>query len=135
MQGTNNVSLKAQRGVTLVGLIVVIGLLIFLGMFAMKVGPYFMEYLNAKNAIEVVKKTEGTAQQQRYAFTKNADISNISSISGQDLILYKVNGQTEVAFDYEARIQLLSNAALLIRFSATTDKSGVIPPKPEVTIN
>ncbi|SHG60599.1 DUF4845 domain-containing protein [Massilia sp. CF038] len=127
MYSTKPVSLQSQRGITITGLVVSLGLILFVGLFAMKVFPYVLEYRAAKNAIQSVKHSDGTPQVQRYAFDKTADINGIKSISGSDIIIYKVNGQTEAAFDYETKIDLFTNVYLGVRWMATTDPSGKMP--------
>jgi hypothetical protein len=130
MHGTKQVSLQAQRGVSLTSLIIGIAVIMMIGMFAMKVFPFFMEYRAAKSAIVLVKHTEGSPLEQRRAFERAAEINRISTISSKDLILYKVSGQTEVAFDYETKIALFTNVSLVVRWADTTDPSGVIPEAP-----
>lgn len=125
-------SLTSQRGVSLSGLIVVFGIIIVLAMLALKIIPFLIEYKASKDAIGFAKNTNGSVQEIRAAFDRNADINMIKSVSGRDLIITKNNGTTEVAFDYESKIPLLTNVTLLIHFAATTDKSGIIPEKPEV---
>ena len=134
MHGSNNVSLKAQRGVSLSGLIVVLGVIIAVAMLALKVIPSVLEYRSIKDGIAAAKATNGTPAELRLAFNKNADINAVTTIDGSDLMIGKVNGETEVAFDYEQRIPLFSNVALVIHYAGTTDKSGVIPEKSETPI-
>jgi hypothetical protein len=128
----SQLSLKTQRGISLTGLIVVFGVIIMIAILALKVIPRLLEYKSAKDAIVSVKATKGTPKEMRTAFEKYAEINTISSITSHDLIITKVNNESEVAFDYESRIPLFSNVTLLIHFAATTDASGVIPEKPEV---
>lgn len=130
MHGTTQTSLQAQRGISLTSLIIGIAVIMMIGMFAMKVFPFFMEYRAAKSAIQAVKHTEGSALEQRRAFERAAEINRITTISPKDLILYKVNGQNEVAFDYETKIPLFTNVSLVVHWADTTDPSGVIPEAP-----
>ena len=134
MYGTKQVSLKAQRGVSLSGLIVVLGVIIAVAMLALKVVPSMLEYKSIKDGIAAAKATNGTPAEMRLAFNKNADINAVTTIDGGDLMINKVNGETEVAFDYEQRIPLFSNVALVIHYAGTTDKTGVVPEKPETPI-
>ncbi len=131
MYGSKQVSLKAQRGVSLSGLVVVLGVIIAVAMLALKVIPSVLEYKSIKDAIVAAKATNGTPAEMRLAFNKNADINAVTTIEGSDLMIGKVNGETEVAFDYEQRIPLFRNVALVIHYAGTTDKTGVIPEKPE----
>ncbi len=134
MYGSKQVSLKAQRGVSLSGLIVVLGVIIAISMLALKVIPSVLEYRSIKDAIVAAKATNGTPAEMRLAFNKNADINAVTTIEGKDLMITKVNGETEVAFDYEQRISLFKNVALVIHYTGTTDKTGVIPEKTEMPL-
>jgi hypothetical protein len=134
MYGSQQVSLKAQRGVSLTGLIVVMAIIIAVAMLGLKVIPGMLEYKSIKDAIVAAKATKGTPAEMRLAFNKTADINAVTTITGQDLIFDKVNGETEVAFDYEQRIELFKNVALVIHYAGTTDKSGVVPARPETPV-
>lgn len=131
MHGSKQVNLHAQRGVSLSGLIVVLGVVAAVAMLGMKVFPSILEYKAAKDAIAAAKNTNGSVQDIHLAFNKNADINAITTIAGRDLIISRDSGETEVSFDYEKKIPLFTNVHLVIRYAATTDKSGVIPEKPE----
>ena len=125
-------SLTSQRGVSLSGLIVVLGIIFVFAGLALKVVPFILEYKAAKGAIAFAKAGGGSVQEMRAAFDRNADINTIKSINGKDLIISKNGTETEVAFDYESKIPLITDVYLGIRFNATTDKSGIVPEKPEV---
>jgi hypothetical protein len=134
MDGTQAVfspQLRQQRGVSLTGLIFLLAILSVLFLFAAKIFPTVLEYRAIKNSIAAAKATNGTPAEMRNAFDKNADINTIKVISSKDLIISKDSGETEISFDYESRIPLFSNVTLLIEYSGTTDKSGIVPAKPE----
>ena len=134
MYGSNKVSLKAQRGVSLSGLIVVMGIIIAVAMLGLKVIPSVLEYKSIKDGIVAAKATNGTVQEMRMAFDKNADINAVTTITGKDLMINKINGETEVSFDYDQRIPLFTDVTLVIHYSGTTDKTGIVPDKPEQPI-
>lgn len=131
MYGSKQASLNSQRGVTLTGLIVVMGIIIAVAMLALKVVPGMLEYKSIKDGIAAAKAQNGTPAEMRMAFDKNADINAVTTIAGKDLMISKVNGETEVAFDYEEKIPLFKNVTLLIHYAGTTDKSGIVPEKAE----
>ena len=122
---------NTQRGISLVGLIVVLAILGALFILGMKTVPAFAEYSAVKDAIKLAKEAGGTPQEMRQSFDKNADINNIDSIKGRDLVISKESGETEISFAYEKRIPLVSIASLLLDFAGTTDKSGAVAKKPE----
>jgi hypothetical protein len=129
MYDSKKASLKTQQGVSLSGLIVVMGVIIAVAMLALKVIPSMLQYKSIKDGIVAAKNTKGTPQEMRLAFDKNADINAVTTLTGRDLMISKVNGETEVAFDYEQRIPLFTNVALVIHYAGTTDPTGVIPEK------
>ena len=131
MHGSKQVSLQAQRGVSISGLIVVLGILLAVGMLAMKVIPSLLEYKSIKSGIAAAKANNGTPVEMRLTFDKNADINSVTRITGKDLMITKVNGETEVAFDYDQSIPLFKDVTLVIHYAGTTDKSGIIPEKTE----
>jgi hypothetical protein len=130
MYGPKPANLAKQQGVSLMGLIFVLAIITFLAMFAMKVFPTFLEYRSVKEGIMAAKKIDGTVREIQISFDKHADINRIDSIKGNELIITKETGETQVAFAYTARIPLITNVTLLIDYSGTTDPSGKIPEKP-----
>jgi hypothetical protein len=134
MYGSNKATLKAQRGVSLSGLIVVLGIIIGVAMLALKVIPSVLEYRSIKSGIVAAKSAGSTPAEMRNSFDKHADINAVTVISGKDLMINKISGETEVSFDYDQRIPLFTNVALVIHYAGTTDKSGIVPEKSETPI-
>jgi hypothetical protein len=130
MYGPKPANLAKQQGVSLVGLIFVLAIIIFVAMFGMKVFPTFLEYRSVKAGIISAKKADGTVRDIQLSFDKHADINRIESIRGNELIITKDTGETQIAFAYTARIPLITNVYLMIDYSGTTDPSGKIPEKP-----
>jgi type II secretory pathway pseudopilin PulG len=131
MHGSQKVALQHQRGVSLSGLIFVLAILGLLAIFAMKLIPSLLEYKSAKDAIKSAKATNGTPQEMRKTFSRNADMNDVLAVTGQDLIITKDGGQTEIAFAYSKDIPLFTNVKLVIDFEATTNPNGDIPEKTE----
>jgi hypothetical protein len=116
---------KAERGVSLSGLIFGLAVISVVAVFAMKVLPSYFEFRSVKNAIEKAKEAGGSAGAMKATFDKYAEIDNVSAVRGRDLVISKDTGETELSFAYEKRIPLVGNASLVIDYAGTTDKSGV----------
>ena len=134
MYGSKQVNLQSQRGVSLSGLIVGLGIIFFIAVLGMRVFPTFLEYRSAKDGIASAKRTGGTAAEMRNAFNKHAEINTITAIDGKDLIVTNNNGDIDLSFDYENKVSLFTNVYLGIRYAATTNKSGVIPEKSDTPV-
>jgi len=120
------VTLDRQGGMSLTGLIlglVVVGLVAVL---AIKVIPSWLEYRSIKDGIVRVKAEGGTVPEMQRAFDKFADINNVESVKGRDLIISKDGGEPEISFAYQKRIALTDSASIVIDYDGTTDPSGVV---------
>lgn len=126
MQGRRQYSTGAERGFSLSGLIFVLAVLGVAAIFAAKVFPSYLEYRAAKDGIARAKAAGGSVAEMKSSFDKTAEINNIDSIHGRDLVFTKENGEQEISFAYEKRIALAGNVSLLIDYAGTTDKSGVV---------
>ncbi len=131
MYGSKQLSLASQRGVSVSGLIVFFALALAVAMLGLKVIPYYIEFNGIKAAMTSARSTGGTVAEIRNAFDKSAEVNSITIIKGRDLIINKVGNQNEIAVDYEPRIPLAKNIALMIHFTHTTDPSGKMPEKVE----
>ena len=114
-----------QDGISLVGLIVVLAALGFIGVLAMKILPTYTEYRAIQNAIVEAKKAGGNSVVEiQKSFDANAIATYISSITGRDLVIGKEDGEMEVSFAYEKKIPLVGPASLLLEYQGTTAKNG-----------
>jgi hypothetical protein len=80
-----------QRGISIMGLIAGLFILVILALFGMKLIPSFMEYRTARNAIEAIsrEKQGASVADIRKAFEARATIDDISSVKPQDLEITK----------------------------------------------
>ena len=109
---------RAQRGVTLLGLLfwaIVVG---SLALVALRVLPTVNEYLTIQRAVNKVT-TSGptTVPEIRVAFDRQKDIEYaITTISGKDLKITKEDDQIVVRFAYDKEIELVAPVYLLIKY-------------------
>jgi len=115
-----------QAGVSLTGLILVLAVLGFIGVLALKIVPTYTEYRAVLNAIKAAKATGGSVREIQQSFDNSATVNYISSITSKDLIIGKDNGEMEVSFAYEKKIPLVGPASLLLEYAGTTAKDGVV---------
>lgn len=107
---------KQQRGISLIGLIIVGALLAFFGVVGAQVLPTALEYQAIVKAAKKAATDGTTVSEVRAAFDRAAVIDDISSISGKDLEISKVNDKVVVAFAYEREIHLGGPAYLLLKY-------------------
>lgn len=111
-----------QCGVTLMGLILGLFVLVVLALFAMKVLPPYMEYATAKSTIEAIARDPAldTPQLVRNAFDARSTIDNITSVKPADLEITKEGNQMVIAFAYRKEVPLFDRVGLYIDFAANS---------------
>lgn len=107
---------QQQRGVGLVGLVLVGSLVAVLGLVTAQVVPTLIEYQAVAKAAKRAAEGNSVAE-VRSLFDKAASIDDIRSIQGKDLEISKENDQVVVQFAYEREIHLAGPAWLVMRYS------------------
>lgn len=106
---------RSQRGVSFLGLVVMIALGVSIFIVGAKVVPTVIEHQAILKAVEKAK-AGNTVPEVRTIFDKAATIDDISSISGKDLEVSKEGDKVVVAFAYNKEIELFGPAFLLIKY-------------------
>jgi type II secretory pathway component PulJ len=110
---------KRQRGVTIMGLLIMLVLFIVVALFAMKVIPSFMEYRTTKSAIEAIARQGVTSPADvRRAFENRSAIDHIVTVRPQDLEITREGNSVVIAFAYRKEIPLFTGVGLYIDYAA-----------------
>lgn len=109
---------RAQRGISLFGLLfwaIVIG---FVGYIGVVVFPTVNEYFTIKRAVDkIAAEAPATVPEVRAAFERQRAIEySISSISGNDLEVTKENDRLVIGFAYEKEIPIVGPVYLLLKY-------------------
>jgi ABC-type Na+ efflux pump permease subunit len=111
---------RSQQGLTLLGLIAVLFVIVVLALFAMKIIPSLLEFRTAKTAIEIIAPTAQTPQEARRAFDNRAAIDDITTIQAKDLEITREGNQLVIAFAYRKEISLFGPVGLYIDYAANS---------------
>ena len=112
---------KQQYGVSIMGLLFILVIVIVVALFGMKVIPSVLEYRSAKGAIQAVARSGATSPQDvRRAFENRATIDNISSVRPQDLEITREGNQVVIGFAYRKEIPLFTGVGLYLDFAANS---------------
>lgn len=117
---------EQQKGMTFLGYVIVLGIIGFFAIMAMKLAPLYLEYQS------VVKIMNGVAQEATAASTpasvrstiqKRLDVNNITRINAKDFAIKRDRGTT-LSIDYEARTQFMGNLWFLLVFEHSVALRG-----------
>lgn len=105
-----------QGGVSLLGFIFVVGVLACVGVLGAQAFPTVLEYQAALKAVQ--KASAGnTVGEVKIIFDKAAQIDDINSISGKDLVVTKEGDKVVVSFAYNKEIHMFGPAFLLLKYA------------------
>lgn len=110
--------LRAQRGMSLIGLMAWAIIVGFIGYLAVRVLPTVNEYLTVQRAVDrVASEAPATVGEVRRAFDKQKDIEySITSIAGKDLEVTKENDKLVIRFAYDKEIPIVQPVYLLLKY-------------------
>jgi hypothetical protein len=117
--------MRKQRGITLMGAIMGMILLSFIGLFVAKLAPSYIEFLSVKKilaSMEVQGDTKGTVRDIRLAFDKRNMVEDIKSVKGDDLEVTKEGGEAIITAAWSVKVPMLYNFSACLDFVATTEK-------------
>jgi hypothetical protein len=115
--------MRNQRGITLLGMLVIGIIIVFVAIGGLKIAPAYIEYFTVKKAIVGVAQTngKGTVAEIRQGFDRRANIDDIDVISAKDLEITKEGNEVVISFAYPKRIPLFGNVSVVIEFAASSN--------------
>ena len=113
---------RAQRGLSLIGLLAWAIIVGFIGYVAIRVLPTVNEYLTIQRAVNrVASENPPTVGEVRRAFEKQKEIEySIASISGKDLEVTKENDKLVIRFAYDKEIPIVEPVYLLVKYQGAS---------------
>ena len=119
-----------QRGITFIGLIMVLAIVGFFAVIGIKMFPAYSEYSSVKNIIQSIGKSadfEGLSEAKiRDNFDRGATIGYVSVINGKDLVIENNgDGKKVVSVEYQVVKPVVANVSILMDFKASTDQSNL----------
>jgi len=115
--------MKNQRGVTLVGMVVICIAIVIVAIGGLKIAPAYIEYYKVKKAVVAIAQANrgGTVQDVRRAFELRQAIDDIDVIGPKDLDITKEGNDVVVSAAYAKRIPLFGNVNVVIDFAASSN--------------
>ena len=111
-----------QRGMSMTAIMAIMGVTVFLGLFAVKAGPAYFENMTVKSIAETVASDEALMRGSRSKVYKQLNtqysFNNLWDMKAEDTIDLKKDGRDgyKVRINYEKRETLFGNIDLVMRF-------------------
>lgn len=116
--------LSSQRGLTLLGFLMVLGVVGFFAFIFMKLFPVYSEYYSVAQSMEAVQLEPGVAtmppERIRILLDKRFNISYVESVKPENITIKREKGYN-LRIAYEVRRPLLYNLDFVAKFDKTVD--------------
>ncbi|PXV61384.1 protein of unknown function [Dyella jiangningensis] len=117
-----------QKGITLIGFLVVLMVVGFFGYMAMKLVPAYTEFMGVTKAMNQLASENAakTPAEVRGALMKKLDFQYVSddTITPQDISLKRTGNATELNVSYDKRIPFMYNIDFLVHFEKSVELQG-----------
>ena len=114
---------RTQRGITLIGFVIVLGLVGFFAYIAMKLVPMYSEFYAVKQAIKGLQQEPGIANRDpakiQDLFFRRLYISYAENVKPEHVKIERVDGGWTMSVDYEVRKPLMANLDVVGKFSTS----------------
>ena len=122
---------RHQRGITAVGLII---LVTFVGLFVyagIRLLPVYLEYFSVLKSVEGLKSDADSGQKaMQIALQKRFDIEDIKSVEVRDIEIKREGLSWDVHIAYDAQTPFVANVGFIVHFDKTVSLSGAGPAAP-----
>jgi Tfp pilus assembly protein PilE len=112
-----------QRGISLIGLIVTLAVLGFVGVMAAKLIPAYIDYAAVKKmfaSMEANGDLKGNVHEIRKSFERRNNIENVQDVKPDDLEITKEGGETVISVSWSKKVPLVSNISACLDFYVST---------------
>jgi hypothetical protein len=120
-----------QRGITLMGFVMVLIVLAIFAVIAMNLFPVYNEAFSVENAMKSVARQPGAEDmslpQLQASLQKNFDINYVDNVDAKQVTLIRDKGSNQMNLNYEVRKHLVYNLDFVAMFDVTVDLGGSSP--------
>jgi len=120
-------SIKSQKGMTGIGWMIVIALVMFFAYVVILLLPIYLENHSVKSVIQDLESGDesfSTASELRKIINRRLDINMATSVSSGDISISQDADVFIVDIDYEVREPFLGNIDLLFTFKSSVEISA-----------
>ncbi|MBE9548919.1 MAG: DUF4845 domain-containing protein [Proteobacteria bacterium] len=110
---------KQQRGITLIGFLIVLSLAVFVAFMGMKIVPVYIDHYSVLQAMKGVQKESGIATATpgkiKDLFFRRLYVSYVDGIEARHVKVIRTNGRT-LQVKYDVQKQMVGNVDIIIHF-------------------
>jgi len=114
-------SIQRQRGMTAIGWLLVIAMIVFFMFIGIKLMPAYIDQFNVSSVLSSLEDEAATGSMSPGEITgtimKRLDINMVKDVQADDIYITQAGNIRIIEVDYEVQRKLFANVDILIRFS------------------
>lgn len=115
-----------QRGMTFIGVVLLVAVIVFVATIAIKLTPAYLEFFAVKKVVQKIQKDPsfaGMGQKEIMdSYYRSASIDNIGSVQEENITIEKTESGTPViTIEYQKVIPIVANVSALLDFHVSTE--------------
>ena len=111
-------SIKRQEGMTAIGWLIVLALIGFFVLLALRMVPSYLEFFKVVSTLDSLE-SEGamdSPQEIRKLLERRFDISYVHSLTPNEVAVKSAGANWDVIADYDSRVHLFANVDVVMSF-------------------
>ncbi|MFO1258750.1 MAG: DUF4845 domain-containing protein [Gammaproteobacteria bacterium] len=113
-------TMNTQRGVTLIGWLIIISFFMMVGIGVMRLYPIYYDHMSVKMSLKKLAQDsslkDASEKQIREILQRHFTVNNVESVTPEALEIIKKGGVMTLQMKYEARAPFIYNIDLIVRF-------------------
>ena len=118
-----------QRGVSMLGFMLIAVMVIIIAMLAMKLVPAYIEFFSVKKILNSMGQDAEVKSMNnvevRSSFSKRASVGYVTVVKPEDLNIDRSGGNMVISTEYEYRTPLVANISLVVDFKASSNTGSL----------
>jgi len=115
-----------QRGLTILGFLLVAMVVVIFAMVGFRVVPSYVEYYSVKKSLEDTMRSGNADPNNPIAFrnelARRLQTSYVENVKAADAVLQRSGGQVTAELSWERRLHMVANAYILLEFEVTATR-------------
>lgn len=110
-----------QKGMTGIGWMMVIGMIVFFAVVGMRAFPMYMEGFKVNGALQSLKEQPGVTKKTKSEIVKllfnRFQVDDVTNVTREDIVIEKSDGVLVVTIDFEIRTHVMGNVDMVGKFN------------------
>jgi hypothetical protein len=115
-----------QRGMTFIGVVLLVAIIVFVATIAIKLTPAYLEFFAVKKVVQKIQKDPSFASMGQKeimdSYYRSASVDNIASVQEEHITIEKTeSGKPVLTIEYQKVIPIVANVSALLDFHVSTE--------------